>query len=195
MHAETLASDHAAVRWVVSHGDLPSGDLPSGRLVSAPGRLGQLLSGGVLRTVLTEPCGVTMWLAPGGTWRSAGDDVRQALQSALAQLEHWVVDPDEDGTLQRIAQDVLAGPVGDYVRSHGGDVVVRDVSAGVLDVAFDGACSTCSASGVTLHDRLESAIRERYPRLRGVRDVGGCPSSRRPTLWPRLRRGSSQRGG
>jgi len=183
MHAETVAGDRHAVRWV-----LPGSSLPSGRLREAPGALGALLAAGTLQEVRTEPHGVTMRLAEGRTWRDEGDPVRAALAAALDEVGAWVVEPDEDGTLVRVAQDVLAGPVGDYVRSHGGLVTVTGAHDGILALVFDGACSGCPASGVTLHSRIESAVRERYPAVREVRDTSAGRPARSVTLWPRLRR-------
>src|SRR5664279_4586879 len=138
MHAETLASDPSAVRWV-STGSL----LPSGRLLSAPGALGALLTNGTLSEVTTEPHGLTMWLAPGRSWRVEGDAIRQALTDALEKVGDWIVEIDEDGVLRSITADVLAGPVGDYVRGHGGTVSIVGAADGILDVVFDGACSRC----------------------------------------------------
>ncbi len=182
MHAETHAVDRSAVRWVV-----PDSHLPCGRLVAAPGALGALLDSGILVQVTTEPHGLTMRLGSGRDWRTEGEAVRGALIAALDDVAGWVVDVDEDGVLRQIADEVLAGPVGDYVRSHGGLVTVVNAADAVLDVAFDGACSHCPASEVTLHSRLETAIRERYPDLRELRDVAACRPNRTPTLWPRLR--------
>lgn len=182
MHAETLAADPSAIRWVT-----PGVRLPSGRLVDAPGPLGAMLADGTLREVTTEPHGVTMRLADGRSWRADGDSVRQALAAGLEDVDQWRVELDEDGTLHRIATDVLAGTVGDYIRSHGGFVTVVDAASGMVDVAFDGACRHCPLSQVTLHSRLETAVRERYPDLDQVRDVAAGQGPRQTSLGLRRR--------
>lgn len=182
MHAETLARDAGAVRWVI-----PDAELTSGRLRAAPGSLGELLATGVVRTAIVEPHGVVMWLAPGRSWRTEGEQVRRALTEALGATDAWEVEPDPDGVLRQVAEDVMAGPVGDYVRSHGGGVRILDAHDGVLELEFEGACSRCPASGQTLHSRLETAIRERFPGLQELHDTTANVEPRVFPLWPRAR--------
>lgn len=67
------------------------------------------------------------------------------------------------------AAQVVAGDVGGYIRSHGGEISVVGVADGEVEVKLSGSCSHCPAAELTLADRFETALRERYPALRGVR--------------------------
>lgn len=183
MHAQAVRGRPDTVRWAV-----PDLDLPPGRLLAAPGALGELLAAGTFVAAVVEPRGVVLTLAEGRSWRSDGDRVRSALARALADPSAWQVDPDPDGVLERIVRDVLVGPTGDYVRSHGGEVAVQGVREGVVEVEFRGACAHCSAAGETLNQRLDAAVRARFPQLVRLQDVADH-SARRPGLfWPTLRR-------
>ncbi|WP_370893662.1 NifU family protein [Janibacter sp. GXQ6167] len=181
MHAETVLTDSAALRWVVSE------RLPAGRLLDAPGDLGVLLREGVIADATLEPYAVVVRAGAGTSWSHVGERVRRALAFALGDLSTWEVEADPDGVLTQIVREVLAGPVGDLARSHGGDIEVITVSDGAVTVELKGACHGCSAAGETLHERLESAIRARYPDLREVRDRSPQPVGR--GIWPRLRAG------
>ncbi len=113
-------------------------------------------------------------LRPGLSWRRDGAAVRTALQAALAQPEHW--QPAHEGTpddvLRMAVVEVIDGDVGDYVRSHGGQIELVDVQDGDVRVRMNGACTHCPASRVTLGDRFEIAVQARYPQLRSVTSGG-----------------------
>lgn len=65
-------------------------------------------------------------------------------------------------------RQVIDGEVGDYIRSHGGQVDVVRVQNDEVEVRLSGACSHCPASDVTLTERLEVGIRGLYPAFRGL---------------------------
>jgi Fe-S cluster biogenesis protein NfuA len=44
------------------------------------------------------------------------------------------------------------------LRGHGGDVVVGDITDGVVDLEFRGACRGCPAQGFTLISVVEPAV-------------------------------------
>lgn len=183
LHAQAVPGRPRTVRWVV-----PEVTLQPGHLREASGELGSLIADGTLSDAVVEPHGVWLTLREGESWRRRGDEVRQALRAALTQ--GLVVEPDADGVLELVVQDVLAGPTGDYVRSHGGTVQVRGVHDGVVDLEFLGACSNCSAAGSTLQDRLDTAVRQRFPQLSGLHDVDeGKKRTGHFTLWPTVRPG------
>lgn len=79
--------------------------------------------------------------------------------------------PAEDEVLRHIALDVVHGQLAPYIASHGGEVTVGDVRDGAVTVTFGGACGHCPLSDVTLHLRIEGALRERFPMLGEVRDA------------------------
>ncbi len=181
MHAEPVVTDPAALRWVVSE------RLPVGRLNDAPGDLGALLREGVIAAATVEPHAVVLRLSDGYQWSEMGERIRRALTDALGRTGGWDVCGDDDAIVRQIVDEVLAGNVGDFVRSHGGEIDTVSVSAGVVEVELKGACRGCRAAGDTLHQRLETAIRARYPDLVEVRDTTTQPTGR--GLWPRLRSG------
>lgn len=182
LHAEPMAEPADGMRWV-----LPDVRLPVGRLLRAPGELGALLVEGPLEEAWCEPHALQVRLRPQGSWRQCGDAVRTAVRTAVADLDQWHTDGDRDTTLRSIVADVLAGPVGEYITSHGGLVDIQEVAQDSVTLGFGGACGHCPASGSTLHDRLEVALRERYPDLREVRAGDADQCRPKLLLWPRRR--------
>lgn len=170
LHPEATG-DPRTLRWVVPPG------LPLGRAVRLPDALHALVTAGVVEEVLVEPAGVLISLSPGRSWRVDGPGVRTALQASLENREGWGVERplDADATLRAVAEDVLAGETGDYVRSHGGSLAVSDVSDGVVTLAADGTCAGCPAVDFTLQLRVAAAIRKRCA---GVVDVRLEPAQR-----------------
>jgi Fe-S cluster biogenesis protein NfuA len=55
-----------------------------------------------------------------------------------------------------------------YLRSHGGNVELLSVEAGVARVRFDGSCHGCASSAATLRDAIEQAVRDAAPELEEV---------------------------
>ena len=166
LHAERVAADDRAVRWVV-----PPGTLPVGRVRRAPGRFGEMLSGGMVSSALSENTAVWLWLREGLSWAQRGPEVQAALREALADPRAWVVDPAPGEVLESVTADLLAGPVGDFVRSHGGSVSAHR-SGDTVTVRLSGACEHCPAAGLTLRGRLVGELRSRCPDLIEV-DQGG----------------------
>uniref|UniRef100_UPI0025E8734A NifU family protein n=1 Tax=Nocardioides sp. TaxID=35761 RepID=UPI0025E8734A len=73
-----------------------------------------------------------------------------------------------DVQLADAVRRLLAGDVGDYVRSHGGAIELVHVRHGVVTVAMRGACHGCPASAFTLRARFERRLREECPALVAV---------------------------
>jgi Fe-S cluster biogenesis protein NfuA len=94
---------------------------------------------------------------------SAGADavreacVRDELVSHLLLLHD--LHPDDVGSRVRRA---LEG-VRPALRSHGGDVELLDVEAGVVRLRLRGSCDGCASSATTLRLTVEEAIREAAP--------------------------------
>jgi Fe-S cluster biogenesis protein NfuA len=173
LHPEAVPGRSDRLRWVV-----PAGVLGFvGPVARAPGRLGRLVDAGLVAGLEVEPAAVLVTLADGRSWREDGAMVRTALHAALGDPDAWVPSPvaaslDEDALLARVADQVLTGPAGDFVRSHGGVVELVDATGGVVSVRLSGACRGCPATGTTLRDRLERALRTAYPSLKELRSVG-----------------------
>lgn len=166
LHPQAVPGQPSAVRWVVHV------DLPVGRVISAPGTVGPMLEYGVLAKMFVDRGGVWTWLDEGRTWTEHGPRIRDALAAAV-DLPGWEIEEGSDELLGLIARDILEGELAGYVASHGGIITVAAVKDDRLALDFGGACEDCPAAGTTLHERIEAAVRERYPRLAGVDRVGG----------------------
>lgn len=160
IHAERVVGDDQVVRWVV-----PAGLLPAGRARRAPGPLGDMLGDGTISDALIEHTAVWLWLRDGLAWSTLGAAVQSALREALADPDGWVIDPAPGAVLEHVTNDLLAGSVGDFVRSHGGSVTARRVDGDAVAVQLGGACEHCAAAEFTLRARLLGELRKRCPDL------------------------------
>lgn len=105
----------------------------------------------------------------------------RAADPALA----WLLDTYGVGVDERAAADRALESVRPYIHSHGGEVEVLDVAAGVVHVRLAGACSGCTASAITLREGVEAALREGLPgfeRLEVAPDDGPAHGAPGPTL-------------
>lgn len=75
----------------------------------------------------------------------------------------WLFDAYAVGVDEQTMADEALNTIRPYVHSHGGEVEVLDVTAGVVHVRLTGSCSGCSASDVTLNQGVEEALREGLP--------------------------------
>lgn len=126
----------------------------------------------MLTDVRLETAAVVTCLADGRRWRADGATVREALSAAAHDLGTGVGTgsvAQDDGRLAAVVREVLDGEPGAYLRSHGGQAEVVDVSHGRVTLRLSGACTHCPAAGVTLDRTLEREIRRRYPALVEVR--------------------------
>lgn len=164
LHPQRVDGEPLALRWVTEV------DLPVGRVVHAPGTIGPMLQYGVLTKVLVERGGVWTWLDGAQTWTEHGPRIRDALGVSL-ELDGWEVEEGSAELLRLIATEVLEGELKSYVASHGGHITVEGATATSLRLDFGGACEDCPAAGATLHDRIEAAVKARYPLLESVTRV------------------------
>lgn len=158
LHAERVAGDPQAVRWVI-----PPGMLPVGRVDGAPGRLGELFADGTLTVGLVEHGALWLWLRANESWARFGTAVQSALRDALVDPAGWAVAPAPGEVLARVVADLLDGSVGDFVRSHGGSVRTEPVGTDAVAVTLGGACEHCPAAQHTLRARLLEQLRRRCP--------------------------------
>ena len=204
LHPESVDGRPDTLRWVTRAADA-LGFVGAPAAVPVP--LAALLAGGgpsartspaVLSGVAVEPGAVLTTLAPGLAWRAEGARVRSALSLALAEPSGWAAPAGAgaDDVLAAAVEQVIAGEVGEYVRSHGGAITLVRVAAGSAEVALSGACTHCPAAGLTLDRRVESAVRARYPALVSLTATTTAPappavpaSSRPPAAGGRRRLG------
>lgn len=169
LHPEAVDARPEALRWVMPPGSLGF----TGAVRSAPGELGRLLDTGVLTGLTVDPGAVTTCLSASCSWATQGSAVRSALHAALERPAEWVpaipaTPGTRDADLAAAAHAVLAGRVGDFIRSHGGVVEIVSARDEVVTVRLTGSCSGCPAVGFTLHARIERAVRALHPALRAL---------------------------
>jgi len=73
--------------------------------------------------------------------------------------------------LETRVRDALDG-VRPYLGTHGGDVELLGVEAGVAKVRLAGTCNGCPSSTVTLRNAIEEALLKAAPDLEGVEAEG-----------------------
>lgn len=64
-----------------------------------------------------------------------------------------------------------------YMESHGGNVELLSLEAGVARIHLQGSCSDCSASSVTLELAIKQALEEAAPDLEGLEVEGVAPQT------------------
>lgn len=166
IHPQAIPGEKQAIRWVT---DL---DLPVGRVLEAGGTVGPMLEYGVLTKVFVERGGVWTWLDPARTWTEHGPRIRDAVAAAVDQ-PGWEIEEGSAELLGLIAREVLEGELKSYVASHGGHITVSAATADTLTLDFGGACEDCPAAASTLHDRIETVVKQRYPGLARIERNGG----------------------
>lgn len=154
-----------------------------------PQPVAALLADGTLERFWPTPTAVVTRLGVGRSWRVEGTRVREALQAALATPSGWgaPADASPDDALRMAVQDVIAGDVGAYVRSHGGEIELVAARDERVEVRLTGTCTHCPAADLTLSGRFETALRAVHPQLREVTaHVGGSQLSTGTRLLPLL---------
>lgn len=169
VHPEATA-DPRTVRWVVPAGTLDFVGVPQ----TIPAPLQALLDDGTLASLTVEPAAVLTTAAYDDQWRTLGPRVRTALIDALTEPAEWRT-ADDGSVLAAAVEQVIAGEVGAYVRSHGGTARLVRVEGGVATIALDGACSDCPARGATLGLRFGRAVEALCPGAEVVLEENGKP--------------------
>ncbi|MEO9139387.1 MAG: NifU family protein [Jatrophihabitans sp.] len=190
VHPEAVTGDARALRWRTPVAVLAF----VGAVEAAPDDLGRLMTDGTLESLSVEPDAVLARLGAGRDWRTEGPRFRTAVQAALGRPDGWtpgIGAGTGDDALRMAVEQVIAGEVGDYVRSHGGEISLVSVTDGHVEVNLSGACSHCPASEMTLTQRVDVAVRRLYPELRGLR---AAPNVGAPTAARRLLGMAATRG-
>ncbi|MEU8650540.1 NifU family protein [Streptomyces sp. NPDC048737] len=172
LHPQRVPGRSDRLRWIIPAGILTG----TGPLAEVPEPLAALMADGTLAEIALEGEAVVTRLGAGRTWSREGARVRSVLHTALGDPSGWVpargsTPCDDDALLYGVVREVLAGEVGDFVRSHGGSIGLVGVRDGIVTVRLGGACHGCPASWFTLHQRLERQLRRRHPGLREVRNA------------------------
>ncbi|GAB0490660.1 hypothetical protein MMPV_001897 [Pyropia vietnamensis] len=80
---------------------------------------------------------------------------------------------DTDSEVVAMIKELLETRVKPAVAEDGGNIVFvgYDESTGIVSLALQGACSTCSSSSVTLKHGVENMLRHYVPEVKGVAEV------------------------
>ncbi|MDO5081258.1 NifU family protein [Buchananella hordeovulneris] len=157
----------AEIVWVVTAGPLPlAADLADDPALAA------LRTGGQLAAVQVEASQVTTVAAPAHSWATLAPLVRAALTEALTRAGQGPeLAAARRRALLRETEALLAGELGDYLRSHGGQATLRQAGEDWIEVELTGTCRNCPASAFTLRGRLERQLQARCPWLKNVRQA------------------------
>lgn len=170
IHPEAVTGEPQAIRWVVD-----TGELPVGEVVHAAGTLGPMMQYGVITRMFVERGSVWTWLSPDHTWTDHGPRIRDAVVAAI-DADGWDITDGSAELLRFIADDIVRGQLFSYITSHGGQISVVEATIDTVVLDFGGACADCPAAGRTLHDRVETTIKDRYPQLRQISKVASVES-------------------
>ncbi len=77
---------------------------------------------------------------------SVSDELRQAVENALAEIRPYLV-------------------------ADGGDISIIDITADEVIVQFEGACQTCTINQMTLKNGVEETIKRYAPQIKKVTEV------------------------
>lgn len=160
----------ATLRWRAPRTEIPF----AGVVATAPGL--DELEPGLVERVEAHTGSLLVTLAAGRSWREEGARVRHALVAALSHPDRWTPAPDAraldaDALLRAVAEEAIAGPIGDIAALHGGAIELADARDGVVEVRMHGACRGCAAATITLHQRFERELARWAPGFREVREV------------------------
>ena len=170
IHPQAVPNDPLAVRWVVRTGT--QGVV--GEVVVAPDPFGALMRDRVISLALLETEGIWVWLAPGNSWADRGHKVREAILESLDR-DGWHINGDSADLLRLVANDVISGDLADEV--HAADTTVEVVENDAQWLDLGRLDSRDPAASAELQQRIETAIRVRYPLLQDTARLGGPQSS------------------
>ncbi|WP_430867631.1 NifU family protein [Demequina aurantiaca] len=191
IHSEAVPDDSSALRWVTAAGTFGF----VGAVERMPAVLQAVLDDGTLTRVEIEPTAVLTYLGDGRTWRAEGARVRESLIAALSQPHDWAPRSPSGGddVLRMAVESVIAGDVGAYIRSHGGNVELVGIRDGDVEVRMGGACEHCPAFAFTLANRFETEVRARFPQV-GTVTAHAADAEHSTSAWGRLGLSRSGRG-
>lgn len=104
---------------------------------------------------------------------AAGDSEHPLARALLAM--YGLAEVDEVTAVEEALDEVRP-----YIESHGGQVELLGVDAGVVQVRLSGACQGCAGSAMTLRRGIEQALREHYEGFREL--VAAEPEPQAPQL-------------
>lgn len=173
MHVEHTDNLHV-LRWVVRN-DVVQGNAlihsNSEQIEVLPEQWIDYIAFGVLESVRVTDGALLVTRSDETEWASIAATLQSSLATFFAdggkiQVE---TEPVDDVQLAAAVEQVLAGPLADYVAGHGGKIELDSVVDGVVTVRLIGACQGCPSSGTTLKAGIEEQLREQFPQIVEVR--------------------------
>lgn len=178
MHAETTDDPHV-MRWIVRGEAVTGSALVVEPEPSLPEEWNTQLSTGAMSSVTVSPGCLAVRVPDSDLWSTLAPQLNAALRQHLSSGQTIRIAGlnRSDAELADAVSRVLAGPLHDYVASHGGRIELDSVVDGVVTVRLIGACRGCPSAGTTLRDGIDAALREAFPDIVGVRAVEGSGRS------------------
>ncbi|NLS54709.1 Fe-S biogenesis protein NfuA [Hafnia alvei] len=79
---------------------------------------------------------------------------------------------DDDAPLIERVEYVLQSQINPQLAGHGGKVTLMEITEeGIAILQFGGGCNGCSMVDYTLKEGIEKELLQKFPELRGVRDL------------------------
>jgi Fe-S cluster biogenesis protein NfuA len=167
--ARPRGSDGAPVRTWTDAEEAARAWPPAATLLALPGVVRVALGGDFVR--------VTKDAA--SDWRSLGRAVLHALRSVLEPSglpafpcvsDAVPTAPPRDGDLEACVRALIERDIRPALAADGGDVRLRAVREGIVELELRGACKDCTGARATLRDYIEKRLRA-IPGVHGVRAV------------------------
>ena len=173
MHVEHTDNPQV-LRWVVRNDVVRGSALihaASEQIEVLPEQWIDYISFGVLDSVRVTDGALLVTRSEETDWASIAAPLQSSLAAFFASGGTIEVEnePVDDAELSTAVEQVLAGPLADYVASHGGKIELDSVVDGVVTVRLIGACQGCPSSGTTLKAGIEEQLREQFPQIVEVR--------------------------
>lgn len=80
--------------------------------------------------------------------------------------------------LHKKVEKILHEDVRPFVRAHGGDIKLVEVTKDTVKIEFKGTCSACPVAEMTLRGVVEKAIKSKIPQIKRVEPICQPPSTR-----------------
>lgn len=168
IHPQAVRGEPQVVRWVVRTG----AHQVVGEVERAPAPLGPLMTSGLITRALLETEGIWTWLADGNTWAERGHIVREAITEALDR-DGWELIGGSSELLRYVTVDVIEGEFAEVNRT----ISIVDNDAHWLLLDFHEGPGDLDLFIVELQQRLEAAVRLRYPLLQSTSRLGDTAQS------------------
>lgn len=180
MHVEHT-DDLAVLRWVVQ-GDAVHGNAlinsASDQIEVLPHEWVDAIAFGTLESVRVADGLLLVTRAESVEWAAIASALQTSLAAWFAEGHqiHVIDEAIDDAALATAVEALLAGPLSDYVASHGGKIELDSVESGVVTVRLIGACQGCPSSGTTLKAGIEEQLRMQFPQIVAVKAIDAEPS-------------------